>query len=155
MAITQAMCTSFKAQALLGVHDFRPEGSATSDVFKLALYSAGASLSAGTTAYVTDSESVGTNYVAGGSALTNLGVTTGTSSGFVDFSDLTFTNVTVNAAGALIYNSTPSTTDNTGATLTNAAVCVLDFGGTKQASAGDFSVIFPANTSAAAIIRIA
>tara|TARA_R100000908_G_C3728870_1_gene128918 strand:- start:75 stop:542 length:468 start_codon:yes stop_codon:yes gene_type:complete len=155
MAITQALCTSFKAQALLGVHDFRPDASATSDVFKLALYSAGASLSAGTTAYVTDSESVGTNYVAGGSALVNLGVTTGDTSGFVDFTDLTFLNVTVAAAGCLIYNNTPSTNDNAGATLTNAAICVLDFGGTKTSTAGDFSVIFPANTSAAAIIRIA
>lgn len=155
MAITQAMCTSFKAQSLLGVHDFRPDASATSDVFKLALYSAGASLSAGTTAYTTDSESVGTGYVAGGSALVNLGVTTGDSSGFVDFDDLTFANVTVNAAGCLIYNSTPSTNDNAGATLTNAAVCVLDFGGTKTSTAGDFTVIFPANTSADAIIRIA
>lgn len=155
MAITQAMCTSFKAQALLGVHDFRPDASATSDVFKLALYSAGASLSAGTTAYVSASESVGTGYVAGGSALVNLGVTTGDSSGFVDFDDLTFASVTVNAAGCLIYNSTPSTNDNAGATLTNAAVCVLDFGGTKTSTAGDFSIIFPANTSAAAIIRIA
>lgn len=155
MAITQAMCTSFKAQALLGVHDFRPDASATSDVFKLALYSAGASLSAGTTAYVTDSESVGTGYVAGGSALVNLGVTTGDSSGFVDFDDLTFSTVTVNAAGCLIYNNTPSTNDNAGATLVNAAVCVLDFGGTKTSTAGDFSIIFPANTSAAAIIRIA
>ena len=90
MAITQAMCTSFKAQALLGTHDFRPAASATSDVFKLALYSAAATLSAGTTAYTTDSESVGTGYVAGGSALVNLGVTTGDSSGFVDFDDLTF-----------------------------------------------------------------
>ena len=155
MAITQAMCTSFKAQALLGVHDFRPDASATSDVFKLALYSAGATLSAGTTAYVTGGESEGTGYTAGGSALTNLGVTTGTSSGFVDFADLTFSSVTVNAAGALIYNSTPSTTDNSGATLVNAAVCVLDFGGNKQANAGDFTIVFPSNSSAAAIIRIA
>ena len=153
MAITQAMCTSFKAEVLLGMHDFRPDASATSDVFKLALYSAAATLSAGTTSFTTSGESDGTT--SGGSALENLGVTTGTSSGFVDFADLTFTSVTVNAAGCLIYNSTPSTTDNTGATLTNPSVCVLDFGGTKTSTAGDFSIIFPANTSAAAIIRIA
>ncbi len=79
------MCTSFKTQALLGTHDFRPAASATSDIFKLALYSAAATLSAGTTAYTTDSESVGTGYVAGGSALVNLGVTTGDSSGFCRF----------------------------------------------------------------------
>jgi hypothetical protein len=153
MAITQAMCTSFKAEVLLGVHDFRPDASATSDVFKLALYSAAATLSAGTTSFTTSSESTGTT--SGGSALVNLGVTIGDSTGFVDFSDLTFTNVTINAAGCLIYNSTPSTNSNTGASLTNPAVCVLDFGGTKTSTSGDFSVIFPANTSAAAIIRIA
>ena len=155
MAITQAMCTSFKAEVLLGVHDFRPDASASSNVFKLALYSAGAALSAGTTAYVTDSESVGTGYSAGGSNLANLGVTTGDSTGFLDFSDLTFSTVTVNAAGCLIYNSTPSTNDNSGATLTNAAVCVLDFGGTKTSTAGAFTIIFPNNSSAEAIIRIA
>ena len=155
MAITQAMCTSFKAQALLGVHNFKPTGQSAANTFKLALYSAAATLSAGTTAYTTDSESVGTGYVAGGSALVNLGVTTGDSSGFVDFDDLTFATVTVNAAGCLIYNNTPSTSDNSGATLTNAAVCVLDFGGTKTSTAGDFSIIFPANASPTAIIRIA
>ena len=151
MAIAQAVANSFKKEILEGIHDLESGG----DVFKLALYSAGATLSAGTTSFTTSGESEGSNYVSGGSALENLGVTTGTSSGFVDFADLTFSNVTVNAAGCLIYNSTPSTTDNTGATLTNAAVCVLDFGGNKQATAGDFTVIFPANTSAAAIIRIA
>ena len=100
MAITQAMCTSFKAEVLLGVHDFRPAASATSDVFKLALYSAAATLSAGTTSFTTSSESAGTT--SGGSALVNLGVTVGDSTGFVDFSELTFTNVTINAAGCLI-----------------------------------------------------
>ena len=144
MAITQAMCTSFKAEVLLGVHDFRPDASATSDVFKLALYSAGAALSAGTTAYVTDSESVGTGYTAGGSALTNLGVTTGDSTGFLDFSDLTFSTVTVNAAGCLIYNSSQS----------NKAVCVLDFGGNKSSSSGTFTIQFPTAASSTAIIRI-
>jgi hypothetical protein len=117
------------------------------------LYSAAATLSAGTTSFTTSSESTGTT--SGGSALVNLGVTIGDSTGFVDFSDLTFTNVTINAAGCLIYNSTPSTNSNAGASLTNPAVCVLDFGGTKTSTSGDFSVIFPANTSAAAIIRIA
>ena len=144
MAITQAMCTSFKAEVLLGVHDFRPDASATSDVFKLALYSAGAALSAGTTAYVTDSESVGTGYTAGGSALTNLGVTTGDSTGFLDFSDLTFSTVTVNAAGCLIYNSSQS----------NKAVCALDFGGNKSSSSGTFTIQFPTAASSTAIIRI-
>jgi len=153
MAITQAMCTSFKAEVLLGVHNFKPTGQSAANTFKLALYSAAATLSAGTTSFTTSSESDGTT--SGGSALTTVGVTTGDSSGFVDFDDLTFTSVTVNAAGCMIYNSTPSTSDNSGSALTNPAVCVLDFGGTKTSTAGDFSIIFPANTSAAAIIRIA
>ena len=153
MAITQAMCTSFKAEVLLGVHSFKPTGQSAANTFKLALYSAAATLSAGTTSFTTSGESDGTT--SGGSALSTIGVTTGTSSGFVDFSDLTFTSVTVNAAGCMIYNSTPSTSDNSGSALTNPAVCVLDFGGTKTSTAGDFSIIFPANTSAAAIIRIA
>ena len=156
MAITQAMCTSFKAQVLLGTHNFHPTGSSAADTFKIALYTASATLlSAGTTAYITDGESAGANYVAGGSALTVNGVDTGTTSGFVDFGNITFNNVTINADGALIYNNTPSTSDNAGSTLTNAAVCVLDFGGTKQATSGDFTIIFPAATSAAAIIRLA
>ena len=142
MAITQAMCTSFKAEVLLGVHDFRPDASATSDVFKLALYSAAATLSAGTTSFTTSSESTGTT--SGGSALVNLGVTIGDSTGFVDFSDLTFTNVTINAAGCLIYNSSQS----------NKAVCALDFGGNKSSSSGTFTIQFPTAASSTAIIRI-
>ena len=153
MAITQAMCTSFKTQLLLGTHCFKPTGQSAADTFKLALYSAAGTLSAGTTSFITNAESDG--ITSGGSALTTVGVTSGSTSGFVDFSDLTFTSVTVNAAGALIYNNTPSTSDNAGSTLPTAAVCVLDFGGTKTASSGDFSIIFPAHTSAAAIIRIA
>ena len=90
-----------------------------------------------------------------GSALTVVGVTSGSTSGFVDFADLTFLNVTLAADGALIYNSTPFTSDNAGITLSNAAVAVLDFGGSKAATAGDFTIVFPAATSAAAIIRIA
>ena len=152
MAITQAMCTSFKVELLTATHNFTNSSGHT---FKLALFTNAASLGAGTTAYSTSNEASGTGYSAGGSALTNLGVTTGDSTGFLDFGDLTFSTVTVNAAGCLIYNNSPSTNDNSGATLTNAAVCVLDFGGTKTSTAGDFTIIFPNNTSADAIIRIA
>lgn len=157
MSITQAMCTSFKAETLLAVHDFRPTGG---DIFKLALYSATANIDANTTAYTATGEVTGTNYTAGGAALTNLGVTTSTGTpsagtGFTDFSDLTFTNVTLTARGALIYNSTPSANSNAGAPLTNPAVCVLDFGSDKTTTAGDFTIIFPAATSSTAIIRIA
>tara|TARA_R100000697_G_C5337080_1_gene168001 strand:- start:90 stop:557 length:468 start_codon:yes stop_codon:yes gene_type:complete len=155
MAITQAMCTSFKTELLLGVHRFAPTGASAASTFKLALYSSGATLSAGTTAFVAGGEVVGTNYTSAGSALTILGVSAGTTSGFVDISDLTFNNVSIAADGALIYNRTPLSSNNAGSTITNAAVCVLDFGGTKTASAGDFTIVFPAATSAAAIIRIA
>ena len=155
MAITQAMCTSFKQEVMLSMHNFHPTGSSAASTFKLALYSSGATLNASTTGFVTAGECVGTNYVATGFALTVVGVTSGSTSGFVDFSDLTFLNVTLAADGALIYNSTPFTSNNAGTTLTNAAVAVLDFGGSKAATAGDFTIVFPAATSAAAIIRIA
>ena len=158
MAITQAMCTSFKAQLLLGVHDFRPSAQAGADVFKLALYTSSASLDANTTAYTASGEATGVT--AGGEALTNTGVgTTNTNAtagtGFTDFSDLTFSNVTTTARGALIYNTTPSANDNSNAALTNAAVCVLDFGGDKTSTAGDFTIIFPTFDATSAIIRIA
>lgn len=157
MAITQAMCTSFKAEILLAVHDFRPTGG---DTFKLALYTSSASLDANTTAYTTSNEVTGTNYTAGGGTLVNLGVVTSnnnssTGTGFTDFSDLTFANATITARGALIYNSTPSANSNANTTLTNASVAVLDFGSDKSSTDGDFTIIFPTATNTTAIIRIA
>jgi hypothetical protein len=157
MAITQAMCTSFKAEILLGVHDFRVTGG---DTFKLALYTSSASIDANTTAYTSSNEVTGTNYTAGGAALSNLGVVTSnntasTGTGFTDFSDLTFANSTITARGALIYNTTPSANSNANTTLTNAAVCALDFGSDKTSTAGDFTIIFPTASNTAAIIRIA
>ena len=162
MAITQAMTTSFKAELLLGVHDFRPSADTGADVFKLALYTSSASLDANTTAYTSSDEvsSVGTNYTAGGQSLTNNGVTAtninaNTGTGFCDFADETFTNVTITARGALIYNTTPSANSNANTTLTNASVCVLDFGADKTSTDGDFTIIFPTNDASNAIIRIA
>ena len=159
MAITQAMCTSFKAEILLAVHDFRPTGG---DTFKLALYTSSASLDANTTAYTATNEvsSSGTNYTAGGGNLSNLGVVTSnnsasTGTGYTDFSDLVFANATITARGALIYNSTPSANSNANTTLTNAAVAVLDFGADKTSTAGDFTIIFPTASNTTAIIRIA
>ncbi len=157
MAITQAMCTSFKAELMLGVHDFR---DASGDTFKIALYTSSADLSANTTAYSASDEASGTNYVAGGVALTNTGVAAtninaNTGTGFTDFSDAVFTNVNVTARGALIYNSTPSANGVANTALTNAAVAVLDFGSDKTATDGDFSIIFPTNDASNAIIRIA
>jgi hypothetical protein len=151
------MCTSFKAELLLAVHDFRETGG---DTFKLALYTSSASLDANTTAYSSSNESTGTNYSAGGGTLSRLGVVASNTNatagvGFTDFSDLTFANATVTARGALIYNNTPSANSNANTTLTNAAVAVLDFGSDKTATDGDFTIIFPAATNTTAIIRIA
>jgi len=110
MAITQAMTTSFKAEILLGAHDFR---ATSGDTFKISLYTSSASLDANTTAYTSSNEVSGTNYTAGGNTLTNLGVVTSnnsasTGTGFTDFSDSTWANSTITARGALIYNNTPS-----------------------------------------------
>lgn len=159
MAITQAMCTSFKAELMLAVHDFR---LTSGDTFKLALYTSAASIDANTTAYTSSSEvsSSGTNYTAGGGTLVNLGVTASNTSasagtGFTDFTDLTFANATITARGALIYNTTPSANGTANTTLTNAAVAVLDFGSDKTSTDGDFTIIFPTATNTTAIIRIA
>jgi len=157
MPITQAMCTSFKAELMLAVHDFRATGG---DTFKLALYTSSATIDANTTTYTTSNEVTGTNYTAGGGTLTRLGVVTSnntasTGVGFTDFSDLTFANATITARGALIYNTTPSANSNANTTLTNATVCALDFGSDKTSTDGDFTIIFPAATNTTAIIRIA
>lgn len=152
MPITQAMTTSFKAELMLTVHDFRVTGG---DTFKLALYTSAANLDATTAAYSATSEVSGTGYTAGGGTLSKLGgaVTSGTT-GFTDFSDLTFANATITAHGALIYNTTPSALSNAGTTLTNPAVAVLDFGSDKTSTDGDFTIVFPAATASTAIIRI-
>ena len=157
MAITQAMCTSFKAELMLAVHDFR---NASGDTFKIALYKSDADIDANTTAYTSTNEASGTNYTGGGIALVNTGVSAteinaNTGTGFTDFSDATFQNVTVTARGALIYNSTPSANGVANTALTNAAVCVLDFGSDKTSTDGDFTIIFPTDNASNAIIRIA
>jgi hypothetical protein len=110
MSITQAMTASFEAQMLLAVHDFRPSAQTGASIFYLALYSASATIDANTAAYTSSNEVTGTGYVAGGNALTNLGVTTvpGTVSGgssYLDFADLTFSNVTVTARAR--WSTTP------------------------------------------------
>jgi hypothetical protein len=157
MAITQAMATSFKAELMLGAHDFRVTGG---DTFKIALYTSSATIDANTTAYSSSNEVTGANYSAGGNTLSNLGVVTSNNTasagtGFTDFSDTTWTNATITARGALIYNNTPSANSNANTTLTNAAVCALDFGSDKTSTAGDFTIIFPAAANTTAIIRIA
>jgi hypothetical protein len=153
MAITQTLCTSFKGQLLLGVHDFR---ATSGDTFKIALYTSLADLNAATTAYTATGEVVGTGYTAGGATLTRLGVSTDVSSGvgFTSFSSVTWPASTITAAGALIYNTTPSAAGPTGVPLTNPAVCVLDFGSNKTTSGTTFTITFPVNAAATAIIRV-
>lgn len=137
------MCTSFKKELLEGLHDFRTSSSHT---FKLALYDNNASFDATTTAYTTTDEISATGYTAGGSALTKQDPTTSSTTAYVDFGDLTFSNATITARGALIYNDSAAN---------NNAVVVLDFGGDKASTNGDFTIVFPSANSSDAIIRIA
>ena len=141
------MCTSFKDQILEAVHDFRSSGG---DVFKLALYSSAATLDATTTAYTSSNEVANSGtYAAGGGTLTNVTPTTSGTTAFTDFADISFTSATINARGALIYNSTPTHT------YTNPSVVVLDFGGDKISTSGTFTIQFPTADASNAIIRIA
>ena len=142
MAITQAMCTSFKSELLQAVHNFKASGG---NSFKLALYTSSATMTAATTAYSTNQEASGTNYTAGGAALTNIAPTSGGTTGFTDFSDLTFGTATITARGCMIYNDTNS----------DKSVATIDFGGDKTSTAGDFTIVFPAAAASTAIIRIA
>lgn len=157
MAITQSMCTSFKSELMLGVHDFRASGG---DTFKLALYTSSATINADTVTYTTTNEVTGTGYTAGGAGLVNLGVVTSNTStstgvGYTDFSDLTFASSTITARGALIYNTTPSANAADNTPLTNPAVAVLDFGSDKISNDGNFTIVFPLASATTAIIRIA
>jgi hypothetical protein len=149
MAISQAMCTSFKVELLDGIHAFGTtvvRGSTTADTFKMALYTSSASLGAATTAYTASGETSGTGYTATGQDLTvsDVPVASGTTA-ILNFSTETWTTASITAAGALIYNDTQS----------DKAVAVLDFGGDKTSTAGDFSVVFPTFDATNAIIRIA
>jgi len=147
MAITSALCTSFKKELLERKHDFNTTSGHT---FKIALFTSAASLDATTTNYTTSNEVVGTGYTAGGATLTNIDPTSSGTTAFVDFSDVTFTTATITAAGALIYNTT---TD--GSSSTTNAVAVISFGGDKTSTNGDFVVQFPTADASNAIIRIA
>ena len=143
MAITQAVCTSFKQEILVEGHDFT---ATTGDTFKIALYSSSATLSASTTAYsATNEVSNSGTYTAGGGSLTAVTPTTSGTTALCDFSDISFTSATITARGALIYNSSAS----------NKAVVVLDFGGDKTSTSGTFTISFPAADASNAILRLA
>ena len=152
MAITtNAICDSFKKELLQGSHDF----DASTDTYKLAMYNSSATLGKSTTNYATnpgggsDTEVTSSGYVAGGKALVNQGVKMSSSVAITNFANLSFVGVTLTARGALIYNTTTN-----GGSNTTDAVCVLDFGGDKTATAGTFTIQFPAFTTSAAILRL-
>jgi hypothetical protein len=138
MAITSAVCNSFKQELFGGVHDL------DTDVIKIALYTSAATLGASTTAYITTNEVVGAGYSAGGNTLSGAAISLDGSVAIVDFSDTTWSSATITARGALIYNSSKS----------NKAIAAIDFGGDKTSTSGDFTVVFPAATGTNAIIRI-
>jgi len=143
MAISQAMCTSFKSELLTAEHNFAASGG---DTFKIALYTSSATLGASTTAYSATNEVSGTGYTATGNTLTNVDPTTSGTTAFTDFADTTWSSATITANGALIYNDDHAS---------DAAVAVLAFGGDKTSTNGDFTIQFPSADSTNAIIRIA
>tara|TARA_R110002153_G_scaffold4630_1_gene21760 strand:+ start:678 stop:1112 length:435 start_codon:yes stop_codon:yes gene_type:complete len=144
MAIATAMCSSFKKELLEAKHNFLSSGGNT---FNLALYTSSATLNAATTAYADTNEVSGTNYTAKGAALTRVDPSlVSTTTAITDFANLTFSNATVTANGALIFNDSASG---------DPAVCTLAFGGDKTSTAGDFTIQFPAADASNAIIRIA
>tara|TARA_R110002153_G_scaffold170759_1_gene323597 strand:- start:255 stop:686 length:432 start_codon:yes stop_codon:yes gene_type:complete len=143
MSITQAVCTSFKQELLVGTHNF----TATSgDTFKIALYTSDATLNATTTAFSTTNEvSNSGTYSSGGGTLTSVTPTTSGTTALCDFADISFTSATITARGALIYNSDDS----------NKAVAILDFGGDKTSTSGTFTIQFPTADASNAILRLA
>ena len=139
MAITQAVCNSFKQELLQGLHDL------DGHTLKLALYTSSATLGPTTTAFSTTNESSGTNYTSGGATISNVAVSLSGTVAFVDFDVVSFSSATISdAAGALIYNSSAS----------NRAIAVLDFGSTKSVSGGTLTVSLPSASATTALIRI-
>jgi hypothetical protein len=145
MAITSAICTSFKQELLVGTHNF----TATSgNTFKIALYTSSASLGAGTTAYSTSNEitnSSGTAYTAGGATLTSVTPTTDGTTAVCDFANVSFSSASFTANGCLIYNDTNS----------DKACAVVAFGSDKTVTSGTFTIQFPTADASNAIIRLA
>jgi len=145
MAITSAICTSFKQEILVGTHNFT---ASSGNAFKIALYTSSASLGAGTTAYSSSNEisnSSGSAYTAGGKVITSVTPALDGSTACCDFADVSFTSASFTANGCLIYNDTQS----------DKACAVIAFGGDKTVSSGTFTIQFPTADASNAIIRIA
>ena len=143
MAITSAICNSFKQEILQGEHNFT---ASSGNTFNLALYTSSASLGAGTTAYTTSNEVSGSGYTAKGNALTSVTPALDSSTAVCDFADTSFTSASFTARGCLIFNDSHSS---------DAAVCVIDFGSDKTVTSGTFTIQFPTADASNAIIRIA
>lgn len=136
--MASAFCTSFKLEALQGIH-------LAADTYKIALYTNAATLDATTTAYSATNEVSGTGYSAGGATLSGYAATSSGTTAFLDWADAAWTTSTITARYALIYNSTRS----------NKALAVIDFGADKTSTAGTFTVVLPTADASNAIIRIA
>ena len=146
MAITSAICNSFKQEILEAEHNFT---ASTGNTFNLALYDSDASLGAGTTAYTTSEEitnTSGTAYTAKGKALTSVTPTLDSSTAVCDFADVSWTSASFTARGCMIFNDSASG---------DPSVCCIDFGGDKTATNGTFTIQFPTADTSDAIIRIA
>lgn len=138
MAITAAICNSYKQEVLSGTH-------LSSNTYKIALYTSAATLSKATTAYSATNEVSGTGYSAAGASLSGFATSLDTDTAILTFSNVTWSSSTITARGALIYNSSVS----------NKAVAVLDFGSDKTSTNGDFTLTMPAASAAAGLVRIA
>ena len=150
MAITSAVCTSFKVLLLKGQMDFT---ASTGDTFKIALYTSSVTLGASTTDYSATNEitnTSGTAYTAGGASLTSVTPVASGTTALCDFSDVSWTSASFTANGCLIYN----TTTGTGSSTTDAVAAVA-FGGDKTVSSGTFTIQFPTADASDAILRIA
>lgn len=137
MAITQAMCTSFKVESWQAIHDLQ------TDVIKIALYTSAATLDSTTTVYSASNEASGGTYVAGGATLTGVTLTSSGTTAIADFDDVSWAG-TITARGALIYNSSKA----------NRAIAVLDFGADKT-STGTFTIQMPPPSATSALLRFA
>lgn len=146
MAITTAICTSFKVDLLFGRHNFALSGGNT---FKIALYTSAATLGASTTAYTATNEVAGTGYTATGNTLTRVDPTSSGTTAYTDFADTTWSTATITARGCLIYN------DSLATPVADASVQVHDFGSDQTSTAADFTIQFPTADASNAIIRIA
>ena len=146
MAITSAICNSFKTEILTAIHNFT---ASTGNTFNLALYTSSATLSKSTTAYTATEEitnTSGTAYSAKGNALTSVTPVLSSDTAVCDFADTSWTSASFTANGCLIFNDTA-----TG----DPSCCAIAFGGDKTVSSGTFTIQFPTADSSDAIIRIA